>query len=57
MLNATAFLKLEYRYINTLIKQSRPSILTASGNPVGVVYQPKTLNIDQPLLLTVGVHF
>jgi len=57
MLNPSAFLKLEYRYINTAISQSRPSILTAAGNPVGVVYQPKTWNVDQPLILTVGIMF
>lgn len=57
MLNSAAFLKLEYRYVNTAINQSFPSVLTAAGNPVGVVYQPKTLNVDQPLILTFGMYF
>ena len=57
ILNAAAYLKVEYRYINTTIKQSFPSVLTAAGNPVGVVYQPRTMTVDQPLILTLGMYF
>jgi len=57
MLNTATYLHVEYRYVNTTIKQSFPSVLTAAGNPVGVVYQPRTMAVDQPFALTLGMYF
>jgi len=46
-----------YRYINTEIDQSDFAVVTASGNPVGVVYQPKMKLVDQAFSVAIGVLF
>ena len=56
-ISKSTFAQIQYKYIKTLTAQSRVSVLTSGGNPVGVVSQPKTFNVDQPLILTIGVLF
>jgi hypothetical protein len=51
------FMAATYRYIDTAIDQSSYGIVTSSGIPVGVAYQPKMKLIDQPFLVAIGVVF
>lgn len=51
------YIDVSYRYINTTIDKSDAAIITSSGNPVGVVYQPKTTVVDQPITLSIGFYF
>jgi hypothetical protein len=51
------FIDATYRYINTEIGQSNYGIVTSSGIPVGVAYQPKMTVVDQPFLVALGVLF
>jgi hypothetical protein len=56
-LNNNLFLAASYRYINTEVAQSQSGIVTSSGNPVGVAYQPRSTIVDQPVSLAIGVNF
>jgi hypothetical protein len=51
------FIDATYRYINTDITQSNYGIVTSSGIPVGVAYQPKMKLVNQPFLVAIGAIF
>jgi hypothetical protein len=51
------FIDATYRYIDTEIGQSNYGIVTSSGIPVGVAYQPKMKLVDQAFLVAIGVVF
>jgi hypothetical protein len=51
------FIDASYRYINTEIGQSNYGIVTSSGIPVGVAYQPKMTLVDHPFLVAIGAVF
>jgi hypothetical protein len=56
-LTSHTFLTASYRYITTEVNQSQVSVVTASGNPVGVAYQPRSTIVDQPIALAIGMAF
>jgi hypothetical protein len=51
------FIDALYRYMNTEIGQSNYGIVTSSGIPVGVAYQPKMKLVDQPFSVSIGSLF
>ena len=56
-LSNSVYLLASYRYINTEVGQSRYGVVTSGGNPVGIAYQPKSTIIDQPVSISLGMHF
>jgi hypothetical protein len=51
------FIDATYRYINAEIGQSNYGVVTSSGIPVGVAYQPRMNVIDQPFLIAIGLQY
>lgn len=51
------FVQAAYRYIVTDIDQSKDTIITSSGIPVGIAYQPRTQLTDQPFSIGIGLDF
>jgi hypothetical protein len=56
-LGSNFYVEASYRYVNTETSQSKDGVVTSSGVPVGIAFQPKMIVVNQPLSVLIGVAF